>query len=132
MKKTFWLGLLVTGLLLLPQAAYAMLIQGTVTQLNLDASAITLSRTDPQTQVTEELDITVLPEAEFKGISSLAELEVGDEIRVEASENEATGQLEASTVEPSESEEAAVSEQPAPPAEDAEMKADDESAPAQL
>ena len=78
------LSLFAVSMLVFSGPALAEMIQGQVTSVNPDDNTFALERVTPEGEY-ENIDVSVRDEANFRGeISSLAELEVGDEIRADA------------------------------------------------
>ncbi len=80
--------------------AYAETIEGTVAGVDLAGSALKISKTDAATGITEELSISVNDTTAYAGdVTALDELVEGDEVKLEAEKDEATGSWVAKSVE---------------------------------
>lgn len=100
MKKTLAITLMfLSGLLMAQPSGWAEMIRGIVSSLDLGANSISLMRTDQITGNMKELKITIRSDAELEGISSLSELQPGDEIRLDASKTWLLGSYEAKKIE---------------------------------
>ncbi|MBI4358554.1 MAG: hypothetical protein HY584_04575 [Candidatus Omnitrophica bacterium] len=90
--------MLILGLTLLQGTAMAEMIQGTIASLDLAASMLTITRISPSTGAEESLEVALSPEVTLKGLGSLEELKTGDEVTVEASQDE-SGKFQATAIE---------------------------------
>src|SRR3954465_1448671 len=83
--KTRNLLILATGLFVaLAGSAYAENIQGTITSVNPDNKSLTITPKDQAAGLPSEINLQVKDDKSFKGIQSLDELAVGDDVKVEA------------------------------------------------
>lgn len=73
----------VLGLLIAAGPAFAEMIQGQVTAVNTENNSLTVQRMK-DTGEQEQINLNVPQNAQFRGISSLQDVEVGDEIKAEA------------------------------------------------
>ncbi|MBI4372536.1 MAG: hypothetical protein HY585_02265 [Candidatus Omnitrophica bacterium] len=90
--------LVIIGMLVFEPGASAETIQGVVIHVDSVLNYLLLARTDLMMTTAEELKIIIPPDTELRGIASLADLEVGDEIRVDAFK-ESGRTYEANTIE---------------------------------
>jgi hypothetical protein len=100
MKKIFSLFAVVFGVFALATVAHAESITGTIVAVNSDDKSVTIAPSDRSAGLPQELNLSVQDEKAYKdkGIQSLDELAVGDEIRVEA-ERQDTGDWEVQSLE---------------------------------
>ena len=82
--------ILLVGLLLFGNQAYAELVGGKVLDINATTNTLTVSQTNLETGNQENISIRVKTEASFSGVASFAAIEVGDEIWAEAEEDQST------------------------------------------
>jgi hypothetical protein len=80
--------------------AYAETIEGTVASIDLAGKMIKVSKTDAATGATEELSISVSDTTAYAGeVTALDELLEGDEVKLDAEKDAATGSWVAKSVE---------------------------------
>lgn len=77
-----YFGILIAGLIILQAPALAEMIQGQVIAVNPDENNLTLQRVTT-TGDQEQIDVSAA-DAQLRGIQSLDQVEVGDEIRADA------------------------------------------------
>ena len=99
-KRSGFLAVLIAAGILLSQVlVWAEPIEGTVSLLDLSTQSMSIRPDNPKSGELNPIYVTSGPKTEFKGIAALAELQVGDKVKVDASKNEVSGQLEAQIVE---------------------------------
>ncbi|HTL48021.1 MAG TPA: DUF5666 domain-containing protein [Verrucomicrobiae bacterium] len=82
MKMLFMLAL---AALICQGPAFAETIEGTLTNVDKGQNTISVSRVDPKTNAQEVVNLFVTAQTEYKGqASSLADLESGNDVRIEA------------------------------------------------
>ncbi len=77
------LGAFAAALVIWQSSVLAEMVQGQVTAVNQENRTVTLQQAQPDGKA-KEIDLSIPADAEFRGIQSLGEVEVGDEIRAEA------------------------------------------------
>ncbi|HTL48032.1 MAG TPA: DUF5666 domain-containing protein [Verrucomicrobiae bacterium] len=88
MKKTKLLLMLGIVTLVYSGTAYSEVIEGKLTQVNQNENILSLSRISPKTKAEETVNMFVTNDTKYKGgAKSLADLEVGNDVRVEANQN---------------------------------------------
>lgn len=87
MKKMSILALSAAGMMLMSGAAFAEMISGKITSIDPTEKSFKLQRLDSASGKTQELEIKVEDQTRYDGIQSLVDLQVGDEIQVEADQN---------------------------------------------
>src|SRR5687768_380853 len=78
--------------------AYAETIIGKVAEVNANSNFIRVDRTTDAGEP-ESIRLAVAPDTELRGINSLAEIEVGEEITVDADQNFLTRRWSANAIE---------------------------------
>lgn len=82
-----WMGIFAAAILVFQGTALAEMIQGQVTAVNTENRSVTIQRDAlgaDANQKSEQIDLSIPENAEFRGIQSFDEVEVGDEVRAEA------------------------------------------------
>ncbi|HTL47746.1 MAG TPA: hypothetical protein VL688_06750 [Verrucomicrobiae bacterium] len=77
------IALLAAGLLIGQQAAFSEMVQGQVTAVNQANNSLKVQMMQPGGEK-KEVELNIPQQGEFRGIQSLADVEVGDQIRAEA------------------------------------------------
>ncbi len=120
MKKM--LGILMVACVVLSGAAFADSISGKVGSVDATTNTIEVAKTDAVSGAVENVKVTVDAATVYTGVASLADLQAGKEVKIEASKDEASGSLKASSVEVVEEvapvADAPVADAPAAPAEE--------------
>ena len=98
-RVTVWVGLFMAGFVLGQGIAMADMIQGKVVEVNASSNSLTISRSNPATGSEEKLSIAVEAETALAGIKSISELKAGDEVKVMAEKDAASGSWEAESIE---------------------------------
>ncbi len=80
-------GLLVLGSYAIAQSAQT--VSGTITEINKNENTLTIEPVQKQANLPDQLQLYIRPGADFKGIDSLRNLSVGDEISVEVEQSNA-------------------------------------------
>ena len=92
MKKGISLILvLLVGFFMLQGTADAKLVSGKVDSVDVAAKTITISSTDSATGAESKNTVSISDSATYTGVASLDQVQVGDEVWVEAEEDAATG-----------------------------------------
>jgi len=79
--------------------AYADMVDGTVTSVDLTGNVLKVSKTDAATGATEEVSIGVNDTTTYSGeVTALAEVIEGDTVKIEAEKDAATGNWVAKSV----------------------------------
>ncbi len=82
-KLTKYVLVLVVSVILMPGSLWAEMVRGQVTAINKENQSITILPQDASGNIQESKELKVDPNAQFAGIQSLDDLEVGDEIVAE-------------------------------------------------
>ena len=98
MKTRLWFGVLLMSLLIVAPVAYAIIVEGNVTSVNLDGHLFKVFAQDPLTGEKKNLDVIVTPKTKMEGISSILELELGDDILIDAQPTKNGRTLKATSV----------------------------------
>jgi len=96
MKKLVIALMLAT--LVLQGAAYAKLVGGKVVSTNAVANTVTISQTNPETGVNENVAVGVNDKTAYAGVDSLSGLKADEEVWVDAEEDAATKNWVATSV----------------------------------
>ncbi len=96
MKKI--LGLLLVACVVLSGVAFADTVSGKVSSVDSAANTLVVAKTDAATGAVENVTVAADAATAYTGVASLAEVQVGSDVEVEASKDEATGALKASSV----------------------------------
>ena len=101
MKKNTMLvlGMFMAIAVLASGIAFADAVSGKVNAVDSAASTIEIAKTDATTGASENVMIAYDAATTFTGIAAAAELKAGDEVKIEASKDEATGAWKAASVE---------------------------------
>ena len=95
MKKMMFAALV---LALMSAVAYAASIEGEVVSTDAASNSLVVSSTD-DAGMAKESTLSVSATTAYVGVASLGELKAGDQVKVEAEEDAATGAWNASSVE---------------------------------
>lgn len=80
--------------------AFAETVEGTVASVDLAGNMLKITKTDAATGATEEVSVSVTDTTTYAGeVTALAEVIEGDDVKVEAEKDAATGNWVASSVE---------------------------------
>ena len=90
--------LVLLGLALMSTVAYAASIEGKVVSTDAEKNQLVVSSMDAAGTASES-NLAVSADTAFVGVASLAELKAGDQVKVEANEDAATGTWNAASVE---------------------------------
>lgn len=84
MKKlsTYFAGIMF-AMLLLPASSWAEMVRGQVTAINKDNQSITVMAVDESGASQGQKELTLAPDAQFSGIQSIDDLQVGDQIQAD-------------------------------------------------
>lgn len=96
-KQVLLLGLVFN--LLYPAIASAEIIQGQVVAVSPDNQSVTISQLEPSNQAGRQITLRIKDDAQLRGVNSLQELQVGDEVYAEASRKFFFGAWEARSLE---------------------------------
>ena len=95
---------LIGGMLLFQLNVFADALEGRIVLVNASAQSVSIQRSNPVTGLAETLSVSA-PKAKFKGkVKTLADLRPGDQVKVDARKDEASGNWEAKSIEKSKSE----------------------------
>ena len=95
-----YLRLSLAGALCLPAAAYAEMIQGSITHVDSANDMLSIRQASAPAGSPQEINVRVKSDTKTKNVASLHELQVGQEVKIDAQENKAGGGLlEAKTIE---------------------------------
>lgn len=97
---------LLLGAFLVTGAAYAESVTGKVQSVDPATKLIKVAQIDSATGAEKEVSIWVKEATAFEGVADLASLQEGAEVSIEASADEASGNLQADSVTVTEAEEA--------------------------
>ena len=99
MKKIQMLMLVLLAVsLVISGTAFAKTVSGTVASVDAATNSLSLNTKD-DAGAEKKVDLMVKSDATFSGVSSLADLKTGQEVKVEAEEDAATGSWNATFVE---------------------------------
>ena len=98
-KQTLLIAVLVMVMAAFQTLGYAELIQGRITAVDLATNSLSIQKADPMTGQTQDVKIAVPENTALKGVGSFGDLKIGDQVTVEASQDEASGILKAASVE---------------------------------
>ena len=91
-------GMLLAVAVLFSGVAFADAVAGKVNAVDSAASTIEIAKTDA-TGASENVKIAFDAATTFTGVAAAAELKAGDDVKIEASKDEATGSWKAASVE---------------------------------
>ena len=95
-----YLRLSLAGALCLPAAAYAEMIQGMITHVDTANDMLSIRQTSAPAGSPQEVNVRVKSDTKTTNVASLHELQVGQEVKIDAQGNtSAGGVLEAKTIE---------------------------------
>lgn len=83
--------LFLAALLAFQPAAWAREINGKVVSVDPESGKLVVSTTNSENLVDEEVEILVKPDTAYTGIETFADLEEGDHVDIEASEDSTNG-----------------------------------------
>lgn len=91
--------LLVALMLVASGVAFAEMVEGEVTAVDLAGNSLTIAKTDAATGATENVAISVSDATTYSGeVTALAEVIEGDKVKVEADKDATSGKLTAKSV----------------------------------
>ncbi|MBI3314230.1 MAG: hypothetical protein HYZ83_08355 [Candidatus Omnitrophica bacterium] len=88
----------VIALLLFPAAGFGEIIEGQVTALSPYQNSVGILRTNPVSDKEEILNISVNGATRYRGLSSINELEFGDDVRIDGQLDRITKSWEARSI----------------------------------
>ena len=100
MIKKGWIylgGMALMTVVFMPSAD-ARLINGKIVAVDASANTMTLDHLDPVTGAEKQMIFKVQPDAKFSGVKSLADLKAGQQVWVDAKQDEASKSWEAVSV----------------------------------
>ncbi len=98
MKNAKLVTFLLLATLLVSGVAFAEAVTGKVLNVDQVAKSITVSQMDAATGTEKQVSILVQEATAFKGIADLAGLQAGAKVTIEATKDEASGNLKAESV----------------------------------
>lgn len=98
MKNAKIVSFLLLATLLVSGVAFAEAVSGKVVSVDPASNSITVSQLDAATGAENEVSILVQEATAFTGVADLAGLQAGAEVTIEATKDEASGSLTASSV----------------------------------
>lgn len=100
MKKNMKLfGMFMAIAVLASGVAFADAVSGKVNAVDSAASTIEIAKIDATTGASENVQIAYDAATTFTGVAAPADLKAGDEVKIEASQDAATGSWKAASVE---------------------------------
>ena len=90
--------ILLVAFVFLQGTAEAKTVLGKVSTVDAIAKTLSVSNADPVTGVEEIVSVQVADTATFSGVSSLDQIQAGDEVQIEAEEEAVTGNLKATSI----------------------------------
>ncbi len=79
-------------------AAFAETVSGKVVSADSAANSLKIAKADSAAGAEEQVTVWVKPDTAFSGAASLADLKEGEEVSIEAAQDAATGNWQASSV----------------------------------
>ena len=100
MKKMTVIAMVVLAAFVMVQGlAIAEMVSGKISAVNSETKSIKVNRINATTGTAENVDIWVSEATQYAGAASLAELQAGDEVSIDASQDATTGNWMAASVE---------------------------------
>lgn len=100
MKKMTVIAMVVLAAFVMVQGlAMAEMVSGKISAVSADSKSIKVNRINATSGAAEDIDIWVNDETQYAGAASLAELQAGDEVSIDAAQDAATGNWMAASVE---------------------------------